>query len=1042
MTTIDTSTNAGIILSSASYSNPVIIDPGIAISGNGPDNGAIGVANGSTTVFTIQNDGTITGSDPGGGGGIYLAPGGSVTNAATASISGYNGIGIGGGLGTVVNSGIIAATGAAGHGIVLLAGGTIGNTGTISAAAAAGIYVKAGLASVTNTGHIYSSGSHSGVALFGGGVITNQSGGTINSATGNAIYIKGAAGTVTNDGKISSGGTHSAVVLELGGTITNQSLGTITATTLHNSIYVGGTAGTVTNYGILVNGVNLHAGGSITNMSGGAISNTGLAAVLLGAGGNLTNQSGGTITSPNAPGVYASPGGPAANVTNDGMISAGGNGLVLFSGGTVTNAAGATITNTGSFDIFVGGAFGLVVNSGSIAATGVGGLGVDMIAGGAVTNASTAAAITGADGVDIKGGNGTVINDGDITGTATIASFTGALNQPGRGVYLSGGGTITNAATGTISGGYGGVELRGGAGAVLNYGSVAGTGSYASAGVAVTSDSVTNAASGRITGGIGIDVADGGIVVNDGSIAGAASKEAHSGWGVVLIAGGLVTNAASASITGFIGVGIDGGTLTNAGTITATGTAVAFYGTLANRLVLVPGFSFSGGGVYGSPSATNTMELASAAAIGTVAGLGSTFTSFGPIEFDSGALWSVAGDAAGLSGPITGFAEGDTIEVTGITETGSLYSGGVLTLDESVGLVQLELAGPFSGENLRVANVAGGVDLTVACFAAGTRIETARGAVAVEELRVGDRVRSVFGGTAPVAWIGHRRLDCRRHKRPHDVWPVRIAAGAFGDALPRRDLWLSPDHAVYVDGILIPVRALVNGRTIAQQRAGEITYYHVELPAHDVILAEGLPCESYLDTGNRSAFANSEGTEPVMMHPDFARGVWETQSCADLVLDGPVLVAAKSLVLARAEALGHRLTDDSGLCVLADGQGLRPEVSGKRWRVRLPRGARDARLASRSWVPAHTRADERDARSLGVAVANLQLNGTAIRLDDPRLLSGWCELEPDNAWRWTDGDAGLAVAGIRELAFDVVMTGSYWEESLQLATSITSRTSG
>ena len=156
----------------------------------------------------------------------------------------------------------------------------------------------------------------------------------------------------------------------------------------------------------------------------------------------------------------------------------------------------------------------------------------------------------------------------------------------------------------------------------------------------------------------------------------------------------------------------------------------------------------------------------------------------------------------------------------------------------------------------------------VACFAAGTRIATARGDLEVEKLSAGDQVVSVFGGAVPVVWIGHRSIDCCRHPRPQDVLPVRVRAHAFAPGRPARDLLLSPDHAVYVDGALIPVRHLVNGASIAREAVNDITYYHVELPVHDVLLAEGLPAESYLDTGNRSAFANNEGTAAA--HPDFA----------------------------------------------------------------------------------------------------------------------------------------------------------------------------
>ena len=278
-------------------------------------------------------------------------------------------------------------------------------------------------------------------------------------------------------------------------------------------------------------------------------------------------------------------------------------------------------------------------------------------------------------------------------------------------------------------------------------------------------------------------------------------------------------------------------------------------------------------------------------------------------------------------------------------------------------------------------------------------------------------------GPVPVPGLAPRPLDGPRHPRPRDVLPIRVCAHAFGPGRPARDLRLSPDHAVYCEGALIPVRYLVNGGTIRQEPAAAITYYHVELPAHDVILAERLPCESYLDTGNRAAFANSG--DAIMLHPDFALKVWDTEACAELVLKGPRLTAVKRHLLQRAEALRYRMTNDPDLAVVADGQVLKPEISGSTWRVRLPAVApRSVRLVSRTWVPAHTRVGEEDTRSLGVALANLCLDGRPLALDDPRLSSGWLAMEPK--WRWTDGDAGLALAAVRQLRFDVVMTGRYW----------------
>jgi len=188
----------------------------------------------------------------------------------------------------------------------------------------------------------------------------------------------------------------------------------------------------------------------------------------------------------------------------------------------------------------------------------------------------------------------------------------------------------------------------------------------------------------------------------------------------------------------------------------------------------------------------------------------------------------------------------------------------------------------------------------VTCFAEGSRIDTARGEVAVEALRIGDLAKVLLGGNlAPVIWIGRRQVWCRQHPRPEQVWPVRVKAGAFGSGAPRRDLWLSPNHAVFINGMLIPVKYLINGTTIAQVPRHSIVYYHVELPRHDVIWAEGLPTESYLDTGDRWSFDNADGA--IRLSPEFSRAkgvdrLWEAYGCAPMIVTGPALDAARQHV--------------------------------------------------------------------------------------------------------------------------------------------------
>ena len=149
---------------------------------------------------------------------------------------------------------------------------------------------------------------------------------------------------------------------------------------------------------------------------------------------------------------------------------------------------------------------------------------------------------------------------------------------------------------------------------------------------------------------------------------------------------------------------------------------------------------------------------------------------------------------------------------------------------------------------------------SVACYCAGTRIRTDRGEVAIEALSVGDRVVTVSGACEPIKWIGRRRYRLSGRGGGIDMRPVLIRRGAMADELPRRDLSVSPEHALWIDGVLVPARLLTNGITIlGRDDLADVEYIHLELAAHDVIFAEGLPAETYLDLGNRAMFENAGG---------------------------------------------------------------------------------------------------------------------------------------------------------------------------------------
>jgi hypothetical protein len=106
----------------------------------------------------------------------------------------------------------------------------------------------------------------------------------------------------------------------------------------------------------------------------------------------------------------------------------------------------------------------------------------------------------------------------------------------------------------------------------------------------------------------------------------------------------------------------------------------------------------------------------------------------------------------------------------------------------------------------------------------------------------------------------------------------------------------------------------------------QVEYWHVELDSHDIILTEGLPTESYLDTGNRTAFVN--GGAFLDLHPDFRPKHW-AETCVPLVLDGPEIRCARSALLDRAEALRYVITAEADLHVIADGKRIEPVWPGK-----------------------------------------------------------------------------------------------------------------
>lgn len=143
------------------------------------------------------------------------------------------------------------------------------------------------------------------------------------------------------------------------------------------------------------------------------------------------------------------------------------------------------------------------------------------------------------------------------------------------------------------------------------------------------------------------------------------------------------------------------------------------------------------------------------------------------------------------------------------------------------------------------------------CFLKGTLISTPSGAKRIDELSVGDLVTTIDGSARPIQFISvnsYKKSDPAR-AWVADVRPVLVRKSAIAENVPNRDLYLTRYHSLYLDGVLIPVWNLINGSTIVVDPAehlSELDYFHIKFESHDVVLAEGAPCETLL-TVNESA---------------------------------------------------------------------------------------------------------------------------------------------------------------------------------------------
>jgi hypothetical protein len=590
-----------------------------------------------------------------------------------------------------------------------------------------------------------------------------------------------------------------------------------------------------------------------------------------------------------------------------GMGSGGGGGLGGAGGNQVTGGGGGggvgsgAAGGTGSEDNGSAGAGGIIPYSGP--------------GGGAGVNGGAGGASAGGGGGGLGGGKG---GGGGVMGQAG--------RDGGSGGFGGGGGGL---------GGPGGFGGGGGGGGVGGFGGGGGGGAEAAGGFAGGAGSMPGGSPGGGGGaGLGGDIfveQGGSLTIEGGSLSGGAVAGGAAGGAG---GGGMSASAGAAYGSGIFLQGVQTQTLAPASGQTLTISDVISDEIGPSDAGGTSGLVIDGAGTV-DLSADNTFAGGIALDSGELVLGGTRAAGSGIITFGSSdpTLAFTLADAA--INPISGFAQGDTIDVTDMLGTGAtatLGNDNTLAIPYSTGTLDLELVGMQAGQvfNL-VSDGHTGTDIIIACYARGTLILAERGEIPVEDLRIGDRLVTAAGAVRPLRWIGRRSYGGAFIAGNRRVLPIRIAAGALADGVPKRDLFVSPEHALFLDGMLVPAVALVNGRSIVQlDRVETVEYFHLELDSHDVLLAEGAPAESFVDDDSRGMFHNAG--EYRALYPDAP--TVPPRYCAPRVEHG-----------AELEPLRRRLAGRAGPAPGAGGPGARrgyleaasrTEIRGWAWDANRP----------------------------------------------------------------------------------------------------------
>jgi hypothetical protein len=837
------------------------------------------------------------------------------------------------------------------------AGNAVVSNETVQSGGAIDLFLKgaiAGAVTVASGGELNISGNATGEDIvLAGGVLDLES----PKATLAAALIFSGPGTLEITDTASAGYGDLAVISGFGAgdSIDDTVIGTgatLSATTSGGhtveTITSGGTSQSFIFAGPVVSNLALAGNGSggveivsaamgaITVSSGQITSN-----LVVGSGGVVTVLSGGTLVDA----TILSGGSAVISGTDSGTtISVGGTETVLGSattdqiyGSQVVSAAtavvsGETVHSGGALDLFLKSAVAsgtTVLAGGDLNISGNAAAENTVLSGGTIVMQSAKAVLSGS--VTFAGGEivesaaasatygdlavNSGFTSGDVIDLPTFATATlTTATSGGNTVYTVTSGAATEAFTfaGTppaglmlMSDGHGGEELAY-SGGTTSGGSLTVSGGQTSTGLTVSSGATLTVLSGGVvstttilSGGSAIvSGTDSGTTISNGGSALIYGSETSA----TILAGGSENVSGSANADQIYGTQLlsYGSAVVSGETVQSGGALDLFLkGAVASATTVVSGGAININGnatAYNTVLSGGTLELQSPKAV--VSG-SLTFTSGGTLE-----VTDLSSAGYGDQAVISGFGPGDIIDETVISAGATLsatMSGGntVETITSGTTTASFIFAGTPAGTFSLSPDGTTGVELTeTACFARGTLIEAEHGAVPVETLQIGDRIVTLSGAVRPIRWIGRRSYGPAFARNNPAVWPVRIAAGALAAGLPARDLLLSPNHALFLHGVLVEARLLVNGASITTAPPdATVHYFNVELDSHDVVLAEGVAAESFLDRDCRQMFQNAH--EYHALYPD-AVPDGEPAFYASRVEDGATLAAIQAAIASRA----------------------------------------------------------------------------------------------------------------------------------------------